>query len=162
FVNAHGLRGEHLLRTGDPARIAYSMLLFDADSAADRACAHVDNLASPFDLNTDMKLELGSTAKLRTLTHYLEIVEHLHAELAALAPEELAARLHAARDPISAWAAQTLADEPGMSLDSLLARSLERRYSAAPYETFFTGGGQHHFHNFDKEDDVRTMAIRDA
>ena len=162
FVSAHGLRGEHLLRTGNPAKIAYSMMLFDADSGADRACAHVDNLASPFDLNTDMKLELGSTAKLRTLTHYLEIVEHLHGELSALAPEELAARARAARDPITAWAAQSLAEEPDMSLDTLLARSLDRRYSASPYETFFTGGGQHHFHNFDKEDDVRTLAIRDA
>jgi membrane peptidoglycan carboxypeptidase len=162
FVNAHGLRGEHLLRTGNPARIAYSLLLFDADSDGDRACAHVDNLSSPFDLNTDMKLELGSTAKLRTLTHYLQIVEGLHAELAGLSMEELEARAHAAGDPITAWTAQTLVDEPDMSLDTLLDRSLDRKYSASPYETFFTGGGQHHFHNFEKEDDVRTLTIRDA
>ena len=41
-----------------------------------------DNLAQPFDINEGAKLDLGSTAKLRTLITYLEIVAELHARLA--------------------------------------------------------------------------------
>ncbi|TMQ73228.1 MAG: hypothetical protein E6K80_00735 [Candidatus Eisenbacteria bacterium] len=90
FVAAHGLRGQHMLATGDPSRIAYSLLLFESEPGGDHACAHIDNLKSAFDLNTGAKLELGSTAKLRTLTHYLEIVYGLHGELRALPTDRLA------------------------------------------------------------------------
>ena len=69
---AHGLRGEHLLGSGDPSRITYSLLLYESTPGGDRECAHVDNLDAPFDLNSEMKLELGSTAKLRTLSRRLE------------------------------------------------------------------------------------------
>ena len=43
-----------------------------------------DNFAAPFDFNKSVKLELGSTAKLRTLTHYLELIAELHASLSGL------------------------------------------------------------------------------
>src|SRR6185436_16012045 len=64
YVAAHGLRGEHLLASGDPARVKYSLMLYESDPAGDQECVNVDNLDAPFDLNTGMKLELGSTAKL--------------------------------------------------------------------------------------------------
>jgi hypothetical protein len=35
----------------------------------------------PFDVNEGMKLELGSTAKLRTLAHYLDVMAQLYDEL---------------------------------------------------------------------------------
>ena len=44
----------------------------------------------------------------------------------------------------------------------MLEASLERRYSASPAETFFTGGGMHTFGNFDREDDRKVMTIREA
>ena len=50
-----------------------------------------DNLAQPFDINEGAKLDLGSTAKLRTLITYLEIVAELHARLAGVEAAELKA-----------------------------------------------------------------------
>ena len=44
----------------------------------------------------------------------------------------------------------------------MLEASLERKYSASPAETFFTGGGLHTFGNFDREDDRKVMTIREA
>ena len=49
-----------------------------------------DNFAAPFDFNKSVKLELGSTAKLRTLTHYLELMAELHRELSGLDVKQLA------------------------------------------------------------------------
>ncbi|MEW5888360.1 MAG: hypothetical protein AB1768_04820 [Pseudomonadota bacterium] len=39
---------------------------------------------------------------------------------------------------------------------------MERRYSARPYEGFFTGGGLHHFQNFEPEDNGRVLTVREA
>ena len=161
FVARHGLRGEHLLATGDPAGVVYSLMLFESTPGGARACAYVDNLDAPFDPNSGMKLELGSTAKLRTLAHYLQIVEELHRDLGR-DRRTLRALAGSARDPITAWAARTLASEPAIGLDRLLNRALDRSYSANAGETFFTGGGVHAFHNFDPSDDRRTLSVREA
>jgi len=162
FVASHGLRGERLLATGDPKNVIYGMLLYERTPAGDVERVHLDNLDEPFDVNSGMKMELGSTAKLRALSHYLELVEGLHGELSGLSAATLRARAHEARDSITAWAAATLAHDPDMSVDRLLERSLERRYKASPNEVFFTGGGIHHFHNFDPLDDSQTLTIREA
>ena len=39
---------------------------------------------------------------------------------------------------------------------------MERQYSANPQETFFTGGGAHHFNNFEKNEDGQSYTIRGA
>lgn len=44
----------------------------------------------------------------------------------------------------------------------MLEAALDRKYSASPYEGFFTGGGMHTFNNFRKEDNGRIPPIRDA
>ncbi|VEB42184.1 Uncharacterised protein [Chromobacterium violaceum] len=44
----------------------------------------------------------------------------------------------------------------------MLAASLERKYSASPGESFFTGGGRHTFENFDKNDNGRILSLREA
>src|SRR4029079_2831687 len=93
-----------------------------------------------FDLNTGMRMQLGSTAKLRTMEHYFEILERMQKELAPLDRDALAERIRDARDPITRWTAEQLLGDPEMSLDSLLARSLDHEYSASPGEVFFTGG----------------------
>lgn len=162
FVSAHGLRGEHLLPTGDPARVIYSMLLYEATPEGDVERVHTDNLPGPFDVNEDMRMELGSTAKLRTLTHYLEVMDALYTELSPLPRDSLASRAREAQDELTRWAAQALVQDPDMPLDTLFARSLERTYSASPWETFFTGGGVHTFQNFDPDDNHRILTIREA
>ena len=66
------------------------------------------------------------------------------------------------RDPITLWVAETLNEHPQISLNKLLQDSLDRTYSASPYEGFFTGGGLHTFNNFDSKDNDRRMSIREA
>jgi membrane peptidoglycan carboxypeptidase len=162
FLAAHGLRGEHLLSQGDPKRVIYSVLLCERTPDRNEVRVHADNLRGPFDVNEGMKMSLGSTAKLRTLVHYLEIVEKLHGEIAPLREDSLETYARHARDPLTLWVAGTLRENPGMPLDSLLTRATERVYSANPGEMFFTGGGLHAFVNFDDSDNHRRMTIRDA
>jgi membrane peptidoglycan carboxypeptidase len=162
FVDARGLRAEHLLPTGDPQRVVYSLLLFERTPAGNRLRVQADNLDQPFDINSGMKLDLGSTAKLRTLAHYLEVVAGLHQELTAVDVEARARRAAEARDPITRWAAETLAKAPGLDIDAFLAQALARTYPAHPWEEFFTGGGIHTFENFDPEDNRRVLPVREA
>jgi hypothetical protein len=44
----------------------------------------------------------------------------------------------------------------------MLERALDRRYSASPAESFFTGGGVHHFNNFNASDNGRVLTVREA
>src|SRR4029077_15256147 len=81
YVSAQGLRGDKLLQDGDPARVTYSLLLYERLPQGDVTRVHADNLDEPFDPNTGMRMELGSTAKLRTLADYLETIERLRAEV---------------------------------------------------------------------------------
>lgn len=163
FLAQNGLIGDRLLSPlDDPERVIYSLLLFERTPHGNALRAQVDNLHEPFDLNEGMKLELGSTAKLRTLAHYLGIVGDLHAELSRLDPESRRACARAARDPITRWVAARFLDEPEPPLADLLESALERAYSASPRETFFTGGGVHTFQNFDSADNFRVVSVREA
>lgn len=162
FVGAAELDRDRLLAQGDIARIDYSVLLYEVTPWGNELRVHLDTVDQPFDLNRGMKLELGSTAKLRTLVHYLEIVAGLHAELAGREPAALRARERSTADPLTRWAAATLASEPGLTLDRFLDRALDRSYSASPDEAFFTGGGRHRFANFDRTDDGRVLSVRDG
>ena len=121
-------------------------------------CAFRRTILPPRLISTkSVKLELGSTAKLRTLTHYLEVVAELHKELAPLDADGLKAAQ--ARDPLTKWAVETLQQEPNLTLDDFLERAMDRKYSASRYETFFTGGGIHHFENFEREDNERILPL---
>jgi membrane peptidoglycan carboxypeptidase len=161
-VRARGLDGERLLENADPAKVVYSFLLVEPTAQENLVRVQADNLAAPFDFNKSVKLELGSTAKLRTLTHYLEIMAEVHKELAPLDGGELKKRIQAARDPLTRWAGETLQQEKSLALEPFLERAMERKYSASPYEAFFTGGGLHHFENFDKGDNDRILQLWEA
>jgi membrane peptidoglycan carboxypeptidase len=69
-VKARGLDGERLLENADPEKVIYSVLLVEPSPEGNLVRVQADNLAGPLDFNRSVKLELGSTAKLRTLTHY--------------------------------------------------------------------------------------------
>lgn len=161
FVKQHDLRQKYLLRGSDPSQVLYSFLLFERTPDGNLVRVQADNLDQPFDINGGMKMELGSTAKLRSLAHYLELVALLHGEMAGL-DERARAQRTAPVDPITQWAAQTLRREPGLDLTAFLERALDRRYSASPGEAFFTGGGRHSFGNFDRDDNHRIMSLREA
>jgi membrane peptidoglycan carboxypeptidase len=161
-VEAYGLNGERLLEGADPAKVIYSFLLVESAPSGNLIRVQADNFAAPFDFNKSVKLELGSTAKLRTLTHYLEVMAELHRELSGLDEKQLGQKAQSARDPLTRWAVETLRGENSLALQAFLDRAMERKYSASPYEEFFTGGGLHHFENFDKEDNHRILQVREA
>jgi membrane peptidoglycan carboxypeptidase len=162
FPTAHGLREDRLLSQGNPSNVVYSFLLYERTPLGNALRVQTDSLDQPLDLNQGMKLELGSTAKLRTTAHYLEVVALLHEELTGLDSSALAAQAHAARDPITRWAVNVLRLDRKMALETFLDRGLDRTYSANPHEVFFTGGGVHRFRNFDPQDDERILSVREA
>lgn len=162
FLATRGLIGDHLLGGGDPRDVVYSFLLLERTSRGNVVRVHTDTLDKPFDINSGMKMELGSTAKLRTLAHYLEIVTDLYEELSPLDAAALVRRASSAHDPLTRWAAETLARQRGLGLATLLQQALDRTYSANPHEAFFTGGGAHTFANFERDEDRRVYSVRDG
>jgi membrane peptidoglycan carboxypeptidase len=133
FVASQALTGKHLLSQGNPADVTYTVLLYEATPQANLLRVHADSLDQPFDLNTGMKMGLGSTAKLRTLAHYLEVVAQLHAGLTA--GDYRWSRV--ARDPITEWAREIKAAEPSIGLEAFLQLALEREYPAEPRRVVF-------------------------
>src|ERR1051326_1462646 len=162
FVESHGLRQEHLLLRGDPAQVTYSFTLFERTPDGNVLRVQADTLNQPFDLNEGMKLELGSTAKLRTIAHYLELIASLYEEFRGLDNAALKKKMGDARDPITLWTAETMSANGNLTLPELLDRALDRKYSGNPGEVFFTGGGAHVFANFEKEENGRIFTLREG
>ena len=73
-----GLFGEHLLSPGKTNGVVYSFTLYERSEGANVLRIQTDNSGQPLNFNQGTKLELGSTAKLRTLASYLEIITELH------------------------------------------------------------------------------------
>jgi membrane peptidoglycan carboxypeptidase len=157
-----GLVGHRLLggRPKDEEPV-YSLTIYERGEGVNRVRLQTDNLDRPFDLNQGAKLDLGSTAKLRTLITYLEIVAELHGRLA---DQERAALILLARhgDPLTRFVAEELMARPQADLAALIEAAMARRYSANPGESFFTGGGMHSFSNFDRDDNGRVMSVAQA
>ena len=162
FVESHGLRDKYLLLRGDPQQVTYSFTLFERTPQGNVLRVQADTLNQPFDLNEGMKMELGSTAKLRTIAHYLESVASLHQEFDGLDHATLLKKMQEAQDPITRWAAETMAAKAGITLPDLLDQALNRTYSGNPGEVFFTGGGAHVFANFEKEENFQTYTLREG
>lgn len=166
-AKAAGLIGFRLLDHGDPAKLVYSFTLFERTPGANLVRVQADNFEQPLDINNGSKLDLGSTAKLRTLLSYLSAVAELHERLGGLGVKELRALPVHRQDAITAWAVDYLAKlrEKGAGpadLRPMLDAAMERQYSANPGEGFFTGGGLHHFDNFDAADNGRIVSVREA
>jgi len=162
-ARAAGLYGRHLLKEGDDtSKIALSFTLFESAGGANLLRAQTDNVDQPFDLNEGTRLDLGSTAKLRTLVTYLEQVADLHGRWSTLDPSQLAALKIAQRDAIGRWARDHLARSTDRSLPAMLDAAMLRSYSASPGEQFFTGGGLHRFENFDAADNRRSLSVSEA
>ncbi|WP_119460458.1 transglycosylase domain-containing protein [Rhodospirillaceae bacterium SYSU D60014] len=162
YAETLGLTGPRLLDKGDPARVIYSVTLMERGPNANYVRLQADNLDRPLDINEGAKLDLGSTAKLRTLVTYLEIAATLHGRYGHLGREELAAVESDSSDPLTLWAVRHLSAAKDKSLAALLDAAMARRYSASPAERFFTGGGVHRFGNFDSADDGRVMSVAEA
>ncbi|MDX2027594.1 MAG: transglycosylase domain-containing protein [Alphaproteobacteria bacterium] len=163
FVQSLGLYGFRLLNPdNDPKKIKWSVVLYERTPDSNKIRIQADNVDEPFDMNEGMKLDLGSTAKLRTLVTYLEIISELHRRYAGLPPEDLKALSEDAPDILTSWATGWLTEHPAASLDELLQAAMNRSYSGSPGEAFFTGGGMHTFNNFEKEEDYQSFDLHDA
>ena len=148
FLRSSGMIGKQLLGSGDPAKVVWSFVLYERGKGRDHLRIHADSLNKPFDINSGAKLMLGSTAKLRTLITYLDIVTDLHRRLATMPPRQLMQSAAAADDPLTGWAAAYLAHARDRTLAPMLEAAMQRTYSAAP-GSFFTGGGTQGFGNFE-------------
>ncbi len=161
-AEAAGFKAFRLLDRGDPSRVTYSFSLYERTPEANLLRVQADNLEQPFDVNDGIKLDLGSTAKLRTLATYLEVIAGLHRRFAGKTAAELDAIPVDPSDHLTRFALEQLRARPALPLSALLERALDRQYSASPHEAFFTGGGLHRFANFNPDDDTRRLSVRQA
>ena len=162
-VKAAGLFGENLLSPGnDLGKVLYSLTLHELTEAGPVLRVQADSLDQPFDINQGAKLDMGSSAKLRTLLTYLQLLSELHGQYAGMQTKELNKLTIPERDVLTRWVIGYLRQNPERGLEPMLMAAMGRLYSADPSEVFFTGGGQHSFANFKKEDNGRVMDLWEA
>ncbi len=159
YVRSAGLFQDRMLNHGDPKEMIYSFVLYEKTPSGNALRVQADNLDKPLNINEGVKLDMGSTAKLRTLAHYLQIVSETYSQLSGRDKSALRNDPLLDRDPITRWIVDQMTEKPDMSMRELLEASMERKYSANPGEIFFTGGGQHTFVNFNKADNGRIMTL---
>ncbi|WP_150295028.1 penicillin-binding transpeptidase domain-containing protein [Sphingobium estronivorans] len=152
-----GLIGPRLLAGDAPAQVNYSFTLYERGPDATHVRIRTDSLDGPLDVNAGTKLELGSTAKVRTLITYLDIVADLHGKLKGQSTEQLT-RLSEKGDALTAWVAGQLLEKGDVlkrgdgGLAAIIDAAMEKEYSAGTGERFFTAGGMHRFANFSRRD----------
>jgi membrane peptidoglycan carboxypeptidase len=169
-AKAAGLTGKGMLGNGDPANVVYSFTLLEKGAQNNLLRLQTDNFDQPLDINEGAKLDLGSTAKLRTLVTYLDIVDQLHKKYGGMDAAALGKVVIDPQDKLSAWALEYFKALPlkadgaasGRELTPMLNAAMERKYSGNPGEGFFTGGGLHYFGNFSKEDNGKILTVTEA
>jgi len=162
-ARAAGLVGFEMLRpSDDPSKISYSFSLFERRHGENVMRVQTDSVNEPFDINQGARLNLGSTAKLRTVITYLQIVQALHAKYASLDAAQLRAVRPDRSDALTRWAVDYLSHTKDRSLRAMLEAAVERKYSANPGETFYTGGGAQTFNNFESSDNSQILTVRRA
>jgi membrane peptidoglycan carboxypeptidase len=162
-AQAAGLYGFEMLRPGDdPSKITFSFTLFERRNGENLMRVQTDSVDEPFDINQGARLNLGSTAKLRTVITYLQIVTALHARYASLSAAELKAVEPDPFDPLTRWAVDYLQHTPDHSLAAMISAALERKYSANAGELFYTGGGAQAFTNFESSDNSQILTVHRA
>ena len=164
FLEENGFyKGDSLLsKDQDASKIQYSLTVYETTEKGNLLRVQVDTLDKQFNFNEQAKLDLGSTAKLRTLITYLNLVEKLYHEHKDKSRSELW-RVDTERgDNLEVWVRRQLIYNEGITLEEILEHALEKRYSASPYRRYFTGGGMHKFHNFNKRSNGRRYRVEDG
>ena len=104
-ARAAGLYGFHLLGGGDDlGKIFFSFTLLERGDHANLLRVQTDSGEQPFDINEGARLDLGSTAKLRTLITYLEVVAEFHQRWSRLDADALSKQAVDRGDPLGRWA----------------------------------------------------------
>ncbi len=158
-ATAANLTQHQLLEQSDPSNVVYSFTLYERKPGVNLLRVQSDNLNQPLNINENTRLELGSTAKLRTLINYLEIVAQLHQQLAGKSAADLQAVPILPEDHLTAWAVQYLGTAQDRSENAMLQAALQRKYSGNPGEAFYTGGGVHVFANFEKSENFQNFTV---
>lgn len=162
-ARAAELYGRNMLSSSDDTgKLIYSFTLFEQRGGANLLRVQTDNFDQPFDINEGARLNLGSTAKLRTLITYLEIIADLHQRYAGMTPKELARVPVEKENILSLWAIDYLARAKDKGLPAMLEAAMERRYSGSPGEVFVTGGGVQTFSNFDAAENHQVITVREG
>lgn len=161
-VQAAGLNQYQLLDRGKPGSVIYSVTVYEPGGHSNLLRIQTDNFNQPLDINQGTKLQLGSTAKLRTLINYLQIVEELHRRYGTMTQPLLRTARAIPGDNLTRWAIDYLSRSTDRSLEPMLEAALQRKYSGGNGEAFFTAGGLHHFDNFEKSENYETMTVSEA
>jgi membrane peptidoglycan carboxypeptidase len=159
FVQERGFNAARMLDRGDPGLVIYSLVLHERTERGNLVRIQTDNLDAPFNLNESARLELGSTAKLRTLASYLEVIADVHDRFSGLAPDSLRSLPLSSSDNLSLWVRGQVLNTPDADLETVLRRSMQRSYSANPAQQFVTGGGVQSFTNFDNTYDQQSLTV---
>lgn len=162
FVASGPFADARLLAAGDPTKVLYTFTLLERTPMGNAVRVQTDNFDGPLNLTSAGRLELGSTAKLRTLVTYLEILAALHNRYSGHAPSVLASVEVAPADRLTRWVIDRLRADPDLSKRDLLDAAMERTYSANPGERFATGGGVQTFSNFDGTYDGRVLTVTES
>jgi membrane peptidoglycan carboxypeptidase len=158
-----GIFGKKMLSgSADLSPVTYSLMLFERSNIGNLLRVQTDNYDQAMDINEGIRIDLGSTSKLRTMVHYLELITDVYKRYKNLSSQQLAQLDIHPRDYLSAWVIEQLRANAKISLEELLDLALERKYSASAGEAFFTGGGLHTFSNFSKSDGAKIMSVRHA
>lgn len=160
----NGLTGFQLLKPEQAPNMTYAFTLYERlPDGSNVLRVQTDNFDGQLNLNEGTKLELGSTAKLRTLVSYLEAFAYIHDKYKDKSVEELQAIVVPANDHITRWSIEYLTNpETDKSLMAMLEGALERKYHGSPREAFFTAGGLHTFENFEREEDFVDYTVKEA
>src|SRR5690606_1758053 len=118
FAREVGLFGDRMLSPEKTTEVRYSFTLLERNEQGFQVREQPDSTAQPFDINQGSKLELGSTAKLRVRTTYLEVIAELHQRHALR--DRQALRQVRAEDALSRWALDYLARNEDPSLTAML------------------------------------------
>jgi membrane peptidoglycan carboxypeptidase len=162
-VNAAGLVGSHLLTNVKHLdAVTYSLMLYERTPVGNLLRVQTDNYEQALDINEGIRLDLGSTSKLRTLVHYLELIADIYKQYHDYTQKDLAQLALHPRDHLSLWVVEQLQTHPTINLANLLTLAIDKTYSASPGESFFTGGGLHSFANFNKADNYKVLSVRHA
>jgi membrane peptidoglycan carboxypeptidase len=156
---AENLTQYQLLEDSDPTKVVYSFTMYERKAGVNLLRVQTDNLNQPLNINQDTRLELGSTAKLRTLINYLEIISALHRQYAGETADQLKNVPILPDDRLTQWAVQYLSTATDRSEKAMLEAALQRKYSGNPGEAFYTGGGVHVFANFEKSENFQNFTV---
>ncbi len=131
YVDSVGLHAFRLLEKGDPSKIIYSFTLYETVKGKNLLRVQADNYEQPLNINEGVKLDLGSTAKLRTLVNYLEIITDIRSRLLGMGRNDLLELEAVAPDPLTRWAAGYLATLPQKDTAAVAGRNSARAVAVA-------------------------------